>query len=59
MTEDHIGVIETATILGIATSVVYYHLANGNLKPVGKFGKSYILSRTAVEEFKRQRGSQR
>jgi hypothetical protein len=59
MNQDHIGVIETATILGIATSVVYYHLANGNLIPVGKFGKSYILSRTAVEKFKRHREARR
>lgn len=49
MNPDLIGVIEAAKILGITTSVVYYHVTNGNLKPVGKFGNSLILDRAAVE----------
>jgi hypothetical protein len=55
MNPDLIGVVEAATILGIKTSVVYYHIANGNLKPAGKFGKSIILDRAAVEAFRAQR----
>jgi predicted site-specific integrase-resolvase len=55
MNPDLIGIIEAAKILGITTSVVYYHVTNGNLKPVGKFGNSLILDRTAVEAFKARR----
>ena len=55
MNPDIIGVTEAAKIIGITTSVVYYHVTNGNLKPVGRFGKSLILDRAAVEAFKAKR----
>jgi excisionase family DNA binding protein len=51
MDSNLIGTTEAAKILGISTSVVSYHIANGNLKPVGKFGNAYILERAAVEAF--------
>ncbi len=59
MNLDFIGVTEAAKILGITTSVVNYHVTNGNLKPVGKFGNAYILDRATVEAFKVRRASRR
>ena len=59
MNPDIIGVTEAAKIIGITTSVVYYHVTNGNLKPVGRFGKSLILDRNAVEEFAKRREANR
>jgi len=59
MNVDFIGVTEAAKILGITTSVVNYHVTNGNLKPVGKFGNAYILDRATVEAFKVRRASRR
>jgi hypothetical protein len=55
MNEDLIGVNDAAKILGIKTSVVHYHIANGNLPTVGRFGNSLILSRKAVESFAEER----
>lgn len=55
MSPDLISVTEAAKILGITTSVVHYHVTNGNLKPVGKFGNAFILERSAVEAFKAKR----
>jgi len=59
MNLDFIGLTEAAKILGITTSVVNYHVTNGNLKPVGKFGNAYILDRATVEAFKVRRASRR
>jgi len=59
MNPDLIGVIEAAKIIGIKTSVVHYHLANGNLQAVGRFGNSIILSRSAVEAFIAKREQRR
>ncbi len=58
LNEDMIGVREASKILGISIPVVHYHVAQGNLTPIGKFGNSFILSRTAVEAFKEQRERQ-
>jgi len=55
MNEDFIGVNDAAKIIGIKTSVVHYHLTNGNLQAVGRFGNSIILSRAAVEAFAKRR----
>ena len=54
-----IGTTEAAKILGIKTTVVNYHIANGNLKPVGKFGNSFVLNRSEVEAFRAKRESRR
>jgi predicted site-specific integrase-resolvase len=55
MNPDLIGVNEAAKILGIKTSVVHYHITNGNLKPIGRFGNSLILDRQTVEAFRDRR----
>lgn len=59
MNPDLIGVVEAAKVLGIKTSVVHYHLQNGNLRSVGRFGTSIILSREQVEAFKTKREARR
>jgi hypothetical protein len=55
MNEDMIGVREAARILELTVPAIHYHITHGNLKIVGKFGSSFILSRTAVEAFKERR----
>jgi excisionase family DNA binding protein len=55
MNNDHIGIIEAATILGVRTATVYYYLNNRMLPPIDRFGRSYVLSRKAVEEFAERR----
>ena len=59
MNEDLIGTTEAAKILGVTTTVVNYHVKNGNLPSVGRFGNSIVLSRAAVEAFKARREAAR
>jgi excisionase family DNA binding protein len=55
MNEDLIGTTEAAKILGVTTTVVNYHVKNGNLPSVGRFGNAIVLSRQAVEKFAEER----
>ena len=55
MSENLIGIKEAARILGLNDQTVYHHIRNGNLLTLGKWGISYILSRTAVEAFRARR----
>jgi excisionase family DNA binding protein len=55
MNDDFIGIKEAAKILGLNDQTVYHHIRNGNLLTLGKWGISFILSRTAVEAFRAKR----
>jgi excisionase family DNA binding protein len=59
MNPDHIGTTEAAKILGVTTSVINYHVKNGNLPIVGRFGNAIILSRQTVEAFAERRESRK
>ena len=55
MDKNLIGVREASRILGITIPAVHYHILEGRISVIGKFGNSFILDRTAVEAFRAKR----
>ena len=55
MNPDMIGVREASQILRLTIPAVHYHILQGRIPVIGKFGNSFILSRHAVEAFKAER----
>lgn len=55
MNEDHITVAQAAIILGVTVQAMSYLMKTGRIKPVGRLGQQYVLSKAAIENFKLQR----
>jgi hypothetical protein len=50
--EDLIGVAEASQILGITVVSVHQRIKSHSIKPVGKLGQAYALSRQAIEKLR-------
>jgi hypothetical protein len=50
--EDLITVAEAAEILGITTVAVHHRIKHNSIKPVGRLGQAYALSRKAIEKLR-------
>src|SRR5260221_12113451 len=59
MDENLIGVREASRILGITIPAVHYHILQGRISVIGKFGNSFILDRNAIEVFRAKREARR
>jgi hypothetical protein len=59
MNPDMIGVREASQILGLTIPAVHYHILQGRIPVIGKFGNSFILSRQTVEAFEERRESRK
>jgi predicted site-specific integrase-resolvase len=59
MNENLIGVREASRILGITIPAVHYHILQGRIPVIGKFGNSFILERSHVEAFRAKREQRR
>ena len=59
MDKNLIGVREASRILGITVPAVHYHIIEGRISVIGKFGNSFILDRNAIEAFRARREERR
>ena len=55
MDETKIGVTTAAKILGVSGKLVQHLINVGRIRPLGKFGNSWVLDRSQIELLKRQR----
>ena len=55
MGQNAITVKDAAAILGLSYPMAHYLVATDKIKPIGQFGRSFILDRKQIEVLKEQR----